>query len=78
MAKGKFTGFGGGGGGMNMNNLMKQAQKMKEDMARLEEEISLKEVESTAGGGAVAAIVGVIMAFFGFRVLLMTQLEKKG
>jgi hypothetical protein len=30
------------------------------------------------GGGAVAAIIGVIMAFFGFRVLLMTQREKKG
>lgn len=30
------------------------------------------------GGGAVGAIIGVIMAFFGFRVLLMTQREKKG
>ncbi|MHA1771999.1 MAG: hypothetical protein ACTSYL_03925 [Candidatus Thorarchaeota archaeon] len=29
-------------------------------------------------GGAVAAIIGVIMAFFGFRVLLMTQREKRG
>jgi hypothetical protein len=29
-------------------------------------------------GGIVAAIVGVIMAVFGFRVLLMTQREKKG
>ena len=30
------------------------------------------------GGGAAAAVIGVIMAFFGFRVLLMTQREKKG
>jgi len=29
-------------------------------------------------GGAVMAIIGIIMAAFGFRVLLMTQREKKG
>ncbi|MDF1537700.1 MAG: phage holin family protein [Candidatus Thorarchaeota archaeon] len=29
-------------------------------------------------GGGVAAVIGIIMAFFGFRVLLMTQREKKG
>jgi hypothetical protein len=29
-------------------------------------------------GGAGAAVLGIIMAFFGFRVLLMTQREKKG
>ena len=29
-------------------------------------------------GGAALAILGVIMAFFGFRVLLMTQREKRG
>ena len=56
MAKGKFTGFGGGGGGMNMNNLMRQAQKMKEDMDKMEAELSERQVESTAGGGAVKVI----------------------
>ncbi len=57
MAKGRFTGFGGPpGGGMNMNNLMKQAQKMKEDMEKLEEEMSAKEVEATAGGGVVRVV----------------------
>lgn len=56
MAKGKFTGFSGGGGGMNMNNLMRQAQKMKEDMEKMEAELSEKEVESTAGGGAVRVV----------------------
>ncbi|MBD3159210.1 MAG: hypothetical protein GF309_10515 [Candidatus Lokiarchaeota archaeon] len=29
-------------------------------------------------GGILAAIVGVVMAFFGFRTLLMTQREKEG
>ncbi len=42
MAKfGKFPGSQGGfGGGMNMQNLMKQAQKMQEDLARAKEEIT--------------------------------------
>ncbi len=56
MAKGKFSGFGGGGGGMNMNNLMRQAQKMKEDMEKAEDELTQKEVESTTGGGAVRVV----------------------
>ncbi len=30
------------------------------------------------GGGAGAAILGIIMAFFGFKTLLQTQREKKG
>ncbi len=29
-------------------------------------------------GGGAAALIGIIMTFFGFRVLLMTQREKKG
>jgi nucleoid-associated protein EbfC len=53
MGKGKFTGFGGGGGGMNMGSLMKQAQKMQDDMKKLEEELAEKEVKGTAGGGAI-------------------------
>lgn len=68
MAKGKFTGF-GGGGNMNMNNLMKQAQKMKEDMVKLEEEISLKEVESTSGGGAVKVVAT------GDKVLIKIEID---
>ncbi|MCF2138329.1 MAG: hypothetical protein K9W43_13940, partial [Candidatus Thorarchaeota archaeon] len=39
---------------------------------------SLIDSTSRIIGGAVAAIIGVIMAFFGFRVLLMTQREKRG
>ena len=52
MAKGGFPGF----GGANLNNLMKQAQKMQKDMAKLQEELEQKTVEATAGGGAVAVI----------------------
>ena len=52
MAKRGFPGFGGG----NMNNLMKQAQKMQRDMEKLQDELQEKEVEATAGGGAVKVI----------------------
>ncbi|MCX8075205.1 MAG: YbaB/EbfC family nucleoid-associated protein [Clostridia bacterium] len=48
----KFGGFSGGGMG-NMQNLLKQAQKMQADMQRKQEEVSLKEIETSAGGGAV-------------------------
>lgn len=47
-------GFGGGmPGGMNMNNLLKQAQKMQADMMKAQEELESKEFESSVGGGAV-------------------------
>lgn len=47
----------GGMGGGNMNNMMKQVQKMQQDMAKLQEELNEKEVEATAGGGAVKVVV---------------------
>lgn len=54
----KKGGFGGGmPGGMNMNNLLKQAQKMQADMQKAQEELELKEVESSVGGGAVVVKV---------------------
>ena len=57
MAKGGFSGFGGGGGGGgNMGNLMKQAQKMQKDMEKMQEELQEKEVEATAGGGAIKVV----------------------
>jgi len=53
MAKRKMpAGMGGG----NMNNMMKQVQKMQQDMAKLQEELEEREVEATAGGGAVKVV----------------------
>ncbi len=53
MAK-RRGGFPGGNlGGANINKLMKQAQKMQEDMAKAQEEIAELEAEGTAGGGMV-------------------------
>lgn len=37
----------------NMGNLLKQAQKMQEDMAKAQEELADLEVDASAGGGMV-------------------------
>ena len=55
MAKGGFRG-GPMGGGMNMN-MIKQAQKMQQDMLKMQEEMESKEYDATAGGGMVKAVV---------------------
>jgi len=47
----KFGGFPGGMG--NMQQLMKQAQKMQADLQRKQEEAANTEFEVSAGGGAV-------------------------
>ena len=50
---------GGGFGGMpgNMNNLMKQAQRMQRQMEDAQKELAEKEFSATSGGGAVEAVV---------------------
>ena len=42
-----------GMGGANMNNMLKQAQKMQQNMLKMQEEIEKEEFEASAGGGAV-------------------------
>ena len=55
---GKRGGFPGGGfGGMNINNLMKEAKKMQADIEKSQAEITAKDFEATAGGGAVKVVV---------------------
>jgi hypothetical protein len=44
------------GGGMNAN-MMRQAQKMQQDMLKMQAEMETKEFEATAGGGMVKATV---------------------
>ncbi len=56
MAKrGGYPGMGGGMG--NMNNLMKQAQKMQRQMEEASKELEEKEVTAAAGGGVVEVTV---------------------
>ena len=42
-----------GGGAQGMGAMLRQAQKMQEDMAALQEELDAREYEVTAGGGVV-------------------------
>ncbi|MBQ9080667.1 MAG: YbaB/EbfC family nucleoid-associated protein [Clostridia bacterium] len=42
-----------GGGPQNMNAMIRQAQKMQEDIAALQEELDAREYTVTAGGGVV-------------------------
>ena len=42
---------------MNINNLMKQAQKMQAGMARVQEELKDERVEASAGGGTVKVVM---------------------
>ena len=53
MAKRNFGGMMPG----NMNNILKQAQKMQENMQKMQEELEAKEVEASVGGGAVTVKV---------------------
>lgn len=56
MAKSRMPmGMGGMGGG-NMQQLMKQAQKMQQDLLKTQEELKSKTVEATVGGGAVTVV----------------------
>ena len=54
MAKG---GFGGFGGGANMQQLMRQAQKMQQDMEKAQQELADTQLEASAGGGMVICTV---------------------
>ena len=42
-----------GGGPQNMQAMIRQAQKMQEDMAALQEDLEAREYEISAGGGVV-------------------------
>ena len=54
MARGGFRGM---PGGMNQAAMMKQAQKMQQDMLRMQEEMKAKTYTASAGGGMVKATV---------------------
>jgi len=55
MAKGGFRG--GYGGGMNQMQMMKQAQKMQQDLIKMQEELENQSYTAAAGGGVVTATV---------------------
>ncbi|MBO4524922.1 YbaB/EbfC family nucleoid-associated protein [Ruminococcus sp.] len=46
-----------GGGAQNMNQMIKQAQKMQDQITELQEDIEAREFSATAGGGAVEVTI---------------------
>ena len=54
MARGGFPGMGMGG---NMQQLARQAQKLQQKMAEMQEELEAREYEASAGGGMVSVKV---------------------
>ncbi len=57
MARGGFPRGMGGMGGGNMNNMIRQAKKMQEEMEKAQEALTQKELEASVGGGAVSVKV---------------------
>ena len=47
----------GFGGGANMQQLARQAQKLQQQMTKMQEELDAREFEATSGGGMVTAKV---------------------
>ena len=66
MARGGFPGIPGG----NMQQLMRQARKMQQQMLQLQEDLDKREYEGTAGGGAVSCKVS------GKRQLIELTIDK--
>ena len=55
----------------NFRNIMKQAKKLQERMAQLQDELALKTVEASAGGGMVSVLVN------GRHELVSLKIEKE-
>lgn len=55
----------------NFGNIMKQAKKIQERMAQLQDELALKTVEASAGGGMVSVLVN------GRHELVSLKIEKE-
>ena len=51
---GKFNGF--NTGASNMQGLMRQAQRMQQEVARVQEEVGNTDFEASVGGGAVKVV----------------------
>ncbi len=66
MARNNFGGF---GGGPNMQQLMRQAQKLQEQMEKTQAELDTREYEASSGGGMVKVKVN------GKRELLSISLD---
>lgn len=57
MSKRGYSGYAGGMSGSNMNNLMKQAQRMQAQMQENKKALDAKEFTASSGGGAVRVTI---------------------
>jgi DNA-binding YbaB/EbfC family protein len=55
----------------NMNNIVKQAKKIQEKIAKIQEELENKTVEASSGGGMVSVIIN------GKHELISLKIEKE-
>lgn len=46
-----------GGGPQNMNDMIKQAQKMQDNIAEIQAQLETKEYEVAVGGGAIKVVI---------------------
>jgi len=53
---------------MNINKLMKQAQQMQAQIAKMQEELEEKTLEATAGGGVVKVVVNGRQEFLDIKI----------
>jgi len=53
---------------MNINKLMKQAQQMQAQMAKMQEELEEKTVEVSAGGGVVKVVINGKQEFLDIKI----------
>lgn len=65
----RHNNFGGFGGGPNMQQLMKQAQKLQQQMEQAQTDLDAREYEASAGGGMVKVKVS------GTRQLLSVEID---
>ncbi len=53
---------------MNIGDMMKQAQKMQQEMGRIQEESKKKTVEAAAGGGMVVVVANGAMEILSIKI----------
>ncbi len=51
-----------------LGNIMKQAQQMQQRIARVQQELEVREVEATSGGGMVTAVVNGKMQLVSLKI----------
>ena len=73
MAKGGFRG-GMPMGGMNQMQMMKQAQKMQQDLLTMQQEMEEKQYEATAGGGVMSTELELTLKRISLKYGLLTKM----